>query len=204
MDHQKTDDRAKEQVAAEDARRGDGDDNRQVCECGVCNSIKECEPVAAAEAQTRDLRESFDKTHHLTGSDDGGKDRDEDVTDGLESLPPDRSLRSRGSLDVILRAGRNAGDLDELVENLVDRAGADDQLELSVRLEHALDAVNFLERGLVDLAVIRDNKTKSGRAVRGGYYVRAAADIIGNLLSTFVIIQSHYSFLPLSGPLSCP
>ena len=197
MDHQQAGDRTQEEVAAEDARRGDGDDDGQISKCRVGDSIQEGKPVAFAEAQSGDLGEGLDQTHHETGCDDGGQDRDEDVADGLEGLAPDRSLGRCRRLDVVLGAGGDAGDLNELVKDLVDGTCTDDQLELSVGLEHALDAIDFLECLFVDLAVIRDNKTKSGRAVRGGYYVRAAADIIGDLLRTFVIIQSHTGFLPL-------
>ena len=143
------------------------------------------------------LRESLDETHHKTGSNDGGKDRDENITDGLQSLSPDRCLCSCRRFDVILRAGRNTGDRDEFIKDLVDGAGADDQLELSVGLEHALDAIDFLQSLLVDFPVIRDNETQSCRAVRGGDHVCAASDIIGDLLRTFTVIQCHNGFLPL-------
>ena len=191
VDHQKTDDRAQEQVAAEDSCCGNSDDDRQIRESSICDDVQELEPVAVAEAQAGDLRECLDETHHQTGCNDGGKDRNEDVTDGLQSLSPDRSLGRGGCLDVVLCAGCNAGDCDEFIKDFVDGTGADDQLELSVGLEHALDAVDFLESRLVYFPVISDNETQSCRAVRGGDHVCAAADIISDLLRTFVVIQCH-------------
>ena len=194
MDHQKTDDRAEEDVAAEDSRRGDCDDDGQVSECGICNDIEELEPVRIAEAQARDLCKGLDQTHHQTGCDDGRKDRDENVADGLQHLLPDRLLRSSRCLDVILGASRDAGHRDELIKNLIDSAGTDDQLELSVGLEHTLDAVHFFQCRLVDFAVIRNNETKSGGAVRSAYDVFSAADIRSDLFRAFSVIQCHKKF----------
>ena len=48
---------------------------------------------------------------------------------------------------------------------LVDGSRADDQLQLTVRFEHALDALDVFERFLIELAVVCDNQTESGRAV---------------------------------------
>ena len=196
MDHQKTDDRAQEDVAAEYTRRGNCYDNGQICESGVSNSIEECEPVAAAESQSGDLGESLDQTHHKTGCYDSGQDRDEYVADCLKSLSPDGSLGCCRRLDVILRAGLYAGDLDELVEDLVDGTCTNDQLQLSIGLEHTLDAVYIVKSFFVDFAVISDNQTKSCGAVRCGYDVLAAADIISDFLGTLMIIQCHKNSLP--------
>ena len=64
-DHQKTDDRAQEDVAAEYARRGNCYDNGQICESGISNGIEECEPVAVAESESGDLRERLYQTYHI-------------------------------------------------------------------------------------------------------------------------------------------
>ena len=105
-------------------------------------------------------------------------------------------MAGRIGTDVGLRRGGRAGDGQELVVNLVDGAGADDQLELTVGFKHALHAVDVLQGGLVDLAVIGDNEPQSGGAMRGTDDIGASADIGGDLLSAFAIVQCHV-FLPL-------
>ena len=191
MDHQKTDDRAQEDVAAEYARRGNCYDNGQICESGISNGIEECEPVAVAESESGDLRERLDQTHHKTGGHDCRQDRNEYVTDCLQRLSPNGRLGCCRRLDVVLRAGLNTGDLDELVKDLVDSTCTNDQLQLSIGLEHTLDAVYIVKSLFVDFAVVCNDKTKSCGAVRCGYDVLAAADIISDLLGTLMIIQCH-------------
>ena len=103
-----------------------------------------------------ELRDGLDNTHHQAGGHDGGQDGDEHVAGGLENLFPQRHAGGRGGLDIGLGGRSRAGDGQELIVDLVDGAGADNELELSVGFKHALDAVNILQRFLVDLAVIRD------------------------------------------------
>ena len=191
VDHQKTDDRAEEDVAAEYTCCRNCYDNGQICESGVSNCVEECEPVGCAKVESGDLSESLDETHHKTGSYDCGQDRNEYIADCLQSLLPDGLLSSSCCLNVILGACLYAGDRDELVENLVNCTGTNDQLQLSIGFEHTLDTLYIVKSFLVDLAVISDNETKSGCAVRCGYDVGAAADIISDLLGTLVIIQCH-------------
>ena len=190
VDHHDADDGAEENVAAEDAGGGDGDQNRQQSERGVRNQVQEGEPVALAEGGP-EFRDGFDNTHHQTGGHDGGQDGDEHVAGGLEDLLPQGHAGGCGGLDIGLRGGGGAGDGEELVIDLVDGAGADDELELSVGLKHALDAVHVLQRFLVDLAVIRDNEPQSGGAVRSADHVRSSAYVGGDLFSAFAIIKCH-------------
>ena len=191
MDHQKTDNCAKENVAAEDSCSGDCDDDGQVSERGVRNSVEEREPVGITEAEAGDLRECFHETHHKTGGHDGGKDGDEDVADGLQRLSPQGLLRCSGCLDVVLGSCRDAGHGDELVKDLVDCARADDELQLSVGFEHALDAIDLFQGLLVDFAVVSDDQAKSCRAVSSAHDVCAAADIGSDLFRAFPVIQCH-------------
>ena len=165
MDHHQTDNGAEEDISAENSRRGDRNDNRQIRKCGVRSHIQECEPVGVAKAEARDLRQRFDQTHHKTGCNDRRQDRNEYVADGLEQTDVPGLLCSSCRLDVFLGSSGRACDCQELVIDLVDGAGANDQLQLSVGFEHALDAVDVLECFLVDLAVVSDDKAQSGSAV---------------------------------------
>ena len=99
VDHHDADDGAEENVAAEDAGGGDGDQNRQQSERGVRNQVQEGEPVALAEGGP-EFRDGFDNAHHQTGGHDGGQDGDEHVAGGLEDLLPQGHAGGCGGLDI--------------------------------------------------------------------------------------------------------
>ena len=188
VDHHQTYDSAEEDVAAENSCRGDRDDNGQISKRGVRDHIQEREPVSITKAKAGDLRQSFDQTHHKTGCYDRGQDRYEYIADGLKETDVQRLLGGSCCLDLFLGSCGCAGDGKELVIDLVNGTGTDDQLQLAIGLEHTLNAVYVLECFLVDFSVISDNKTKSGSAVSSRYDIRAAADIIGNFLGAFSVI----------------
>ena len=191
MDHEKTDNCAKENVSAENTRRRNSNDDRKESKRCIGYCIEEAEPVGTAESETRDLSQRFDKTHHKTGSNDSRKDRNENIADRFQKTDVPRLLRSCGCLCLFLGSGGYTCDIKELVIDFVDCTGSDDQLQLSIGLEHTLNAVDILKRFLVDFAVIGDNETKSGSAMRCRGYIRATADIISDLLRALSVIQCH-------------
>ena len=197
VDHHQADDRAQEDVAAEHAGGGDGHQHRQQREGGVGHQVQEGEPVAVTKGGP-ELRDGFDDTHHQAGGHDGGQDRDEHVAGGLQDLLPQGHLAGRRGLDVGLGGGGSAGDGQEFVVDLVDGAGADDQLQLTVGFEHALDAVDVLQGCLVDLAVVGDDQPQSGCAMGRADDVGSSADIGSDLFSAFPIVQCHRFLSPSS------
>ena len=131
MDHQKTDNRTEEDVSAEYAGCGDRYDTGQEYKCRVGDHIQESIPVAARKAG-KCLTESLDKTHHKTGCDDCRQDRNEYVTDRLQQSLPQRFLSGSRCLDIIFGGSRHAGDIEELIIDLIDGSRTDDQLKLTV------------------------------------------------------------------------
>ena len=190
MDHEHTDDGAQEQVSAEDTGRGNGDECGQEGECGVRDGVQELEPCGTVECGDG-FAEELDETHHKTGSDDGRKDRDEYVAEGLQHLLPDRHLGGGRCLYVFLGRRRRAGDGQEFIVHLVDGAGADDELELSVGLKQSLDTFHFFQLFGLDFVVVGNDQAKPGGAVCCGYDVLAAADEGRDLLRALSVVESH-------------
>ena len=201
MDHEEADDGAQEDVAAEDPGRGDGHQNGQADEGGVGDHVQElipggafkgpnefaCEGVGVADG----LAEGLHETHHQAGGHDGGEDGDEDVAGGLQDLLPPGHLGGGGLLELRLGGGGQAGDGQEFVIDLVDGAGADDQLELTVGFEHALDAVNLLQSGLVQLAVVSNDQAEAGGTVGRADDIILAAEVGKDLFRALAIVECH-------------
>ena len=190
VDHNHADDCAQVDVAAEDAGSGGGDQHGQEDECGVGEHIQNGEPVAAAEAGDG-LGQSLDQAHHQTGSHDGRQDGNKDVAHCLDHPLEDGLLGSGGSLDLVLGGGGQAGHGQELLVDLVDGAGANDQLELTIALEDTLNAVDVLQGVQVDLAVVHGDQAQASRAVRGADQVLAAAKSLVDLFGAGCVIQCH-------------
>ena len=190
VDHEHTDDGAQEQVSAEDAGRGNGDERGQEGECGVGYGVQELEPCGIVE-RGDGFAEELDKTHHKTGSNDGGEDGDEYVAEGFQHLLPDRHLGSGSCLDIFLGCGGRASDRQEFIVHFVDGAGADDELKLSVGLKQSLDTFYFFQLLGLDLVVVGNDQAKPGSTVCRGYYVFAAADEGRDLLRTLSVVESH-------------
>lgn len=79
----------------------------------------------------------------------------------LRDLEPEGDLL----LLLLLGGGRNAGHLHELVVDLVHRAGAVDDLQLTGHLEVALGAHGAVDGLLVHLPVVCDYQPEARRAV---------------------------------------
>ena len=193
MDHDHADHGAEIDVGAEYLCRADRNQDRQERERCIGKHVEQREQVRVRHGGER-LCQASEQSAQKTGRHDRGDDRDENVADGLDrSFEPGRLVRRR-RFDVVLGRRVYAGKLNEFVIHLVDRTGADDDLQLTCRLKHALDNVHIFEDGLVDLGVVRDHQTQTGRAVRGADNVLFAADRAQDLRRTFFVIHAYISF----------
>ena len=115
-------------------------------------------------------------------SHDGGDDRDEDIAEYLNGAHKDVLLLRRGLLDLGLGSSLDAAERDELVVDLIDGAGAKNDLELALGLKDAPGAVDVLDGLLVNLGVVGDHQTQTRRAVCGRNNVVGATDVVEHLL----------------------
>ena len=115
-------------------------------------------------------------------SHDGGDDGDKDVAEHLNGTHKDVLLLRRGLLDLGLGGSLDAAERNELVVDLVDGAGAKNNLELALGLKDALGAVDILKGLLVDLGVIGNHQTQTRGAVCGRNNVAGATDVVEHLL----------------------
>lgn len=88
----------------------------------------------------------------------------------------------RGLLDLGLGSSFDATERDELLVDLVDGAGAKNNLQLALGLKDALGAVDILKGLLVDLGVIGNHQTQTRGAVCGRNNVAGATDVVEHLL----------------------
>ena len=122
---------------------------------------------------------------HVVDVNSGNRTRSEN---GQEANALEVNLGAADELARQLRL-RDMGGI--IVVDFIDSSGPDDQLQLSVGFEHALDAVHIVKVGLVDLAVVLDDQTEAGRTVRGLGHIFASADMIDDLLCAFTVIECH-------------
>lgn len=115
-------------------------------------------------------------------SHDGGDDGDKDVAEYLNGAHKDVLLLRRGLLDLGLGGSLDATKRDELLVDLVDSAGAKNNLKLALSLKDALGAVDVLDGPLVNLGVIGDHQAKTRSAMRGRNNVVGATDVVEHLL----------------------
>ena len=99
------------------------------------------------------MTQGFHQTHHQAGSHDGRKDGDEYVAQRLDH-PLGQGLPGGGGFDLVLGGGGHAGDGQKFIVDLVHRAGAQNELELAVGAEHALDPLHMFQGFHVDFAVV--------------------------------------------------
>ena len=126
----------------------------------------------------------------------GGHDRrddgHEDVSEELDGAHEGVGLLLRGGLlHLRLGGGSYVAEGDELVVDLVHRAGSVDDLQLAGRLEVALGARGVVNGGLVDLRVVREHEAQARRAVRGRDHVAGSADGVQYLLSRLPVVECH-------------
>ena len=194
VDHQKADDRTEEGVAAKDTGSADSNQNRQERKRGVGNHIKETVPVGTGKAGDG-LAKGLHQAHHQAGGDDCGENGDEYVSGNLQQFLPPRHLGGGSGLDIVLGGGSHAGDVQEFIIHLIDGSGADDDLDLTVALENALDAIHIFQRFLVDLAVVHRHQTESGSTVSRTDQVVSSAQLVKDLLRTLAVVHGFPPFL---------
>ena len=190
VQHRNAERRAEEDIRPEYTRRGDADQNRQIRNRRHRDQMQKSVPVRVAESRNR-LCQRFHQTHHQTAGYDRRQDRDEYVAERLDDLPPERRLCRGCCLHVLFCRSRCTGNRQKLIINLVDRAGSDDELQLSAGLEHALHAFDVVERLLVDLVVVGNNEAEPRRAVCRGNHVLTAANIHSDLFRALSIVKCH-------------
>lgn len=115
-------------------------------------------------------------------SHDGRDDGDKDVAEHLNGTHKDVLLLRRGLLDLGLGGSLDATERDELLVDLVDGAGAKNNLQLALGLKDALSAVDVLDGLLVNLGIIGNHQAKTRGAVRGRNNVVGATDVVEHLL----------------------
>ena len=115
-------------------------------------------------------------------SHDGGDDGDKDVAEHLNGTHKDVLLLRRGLLDLGLGGSLDATERDELLVDLVDGAGAKNNLQLALGLKDALSAIDILDGLLVNLSVIGNHQAQASGAVRGRNNVVGATDVVEHLL----------------------
>ena len=164
IDHGQTHNAAQEQIAAEHPGGADGHQHRQIGKSGGRNHVQETVPVRPGEGGNH-LAQSLHQTHHQACGHNGGKNGYEYVAQSLDHSLGQGLLGSSGGLDLLLGGGGHTGDGEKLVINLVDGAGADDQLELTVGVEYTLDSLRVLQCRHVNLAVVCDYQPEPGRTV---------------------------------------
>ena len=190
MDHYHAYDRAEEDVAAEYARRRDSDEYGQEYECSVTEEVEDLICAGGCHFGT-DLGHALEQTHDQTCRDDGGKDGNEYVAQRLYHAEGQGLFCGCRRLDVRLCGGCHAADGQELVINLVDGTCTEDDLQLTVRAEYALYAVDILEFFHVYLAVVVGDETQPGSTVCSGHQIISLADEIIDFLRTFAVIHTN-------------
>ena len=119
--------------------------------------------------------------HEETAGDQGGEDRDEDVRDHLDEAGEDVAAGLGFFLGLVLGDLAHAVVGDHVVVDLVDVAGADDDLEHAAGGERPLQVFVVVEGLLVDLGFVRDHQAETGCAVCCCADVGGAADCLDDL-----------------------
>lgn len=203
MNHTEPDDTAQENIPAEYPGRTDGDDHRQIGEGRTGNQIQELIPVRAVECRIC-LPQRLYQTHHQTGCHDGRKNRNEYISQCLHQPFRQRLPGRCGRLHICFRGRRHAGDRQKLIINLVDCPRSDDQLQLSIGIEHALHALHIFQRLGVHLAVVRNDQPETRCAVGGADDVVPSAQVAEDLLSALPVVQCHKIIPPFHLSVQAP
>ena len=119
--------------------------------------------------------------HQETTGDQGREDRDEDVRDHLDEAREHVAASLGLFLRLVLGHLAHAMVGDHVSVDLVDVAGADDDLEHAAGGERPLQVFVVVEGLLVDLGFVRDHQAETGCAVCCCADVRGAADRFDDL-----------------------
>ena len=198
VDHDHADDGAQIRVAAEHlgGRVGDEDGQEGVGCIGeqLGKHIHRAGGIDVQKAVVHHEVQRFHDAHQEAGGHDGGDDGHKDVAQRLDSPLIPGCLGGSSLLHVLFAAALDAGQLDELVVDLVHRAGAEDDLQLTLCLKDALGSLGIFQLLFVDLRVVCDDQTQAGGAMRCRDNILFAADAVQNLLRRVFVIHTASPF----------
>ena len=198
VDHDHADDCTQIGVAAEHlgGRVGDEDGQEGVGCIGeqLGKHIHRAGGIDVQKAVVHHEVQRFHDAHQEAGGHDGGDDGHKDVAQRLDSPLIPGCLGGGSLLHVLFAAALDAGQLDELVVDLVHRAGAEDDLQLTLCLKDALGALGVFQIFFADLAVVCNDQTQAGGAMRCRDDVLFAADAVQNLLCRVFVIHTASPF----------
>ena len=188
MNHNHTDDGAQEKVASKSPGGTDGDQNGQEYEGRVAEQMND--GISSGFRHGRPyVGQTLQKTHEKSAGDDGGNNGYENIAQRFDG-PFEWILFFGCRLFHLVFAGfADAGQFDEFIVNLVDRAGTKDDLQLSGCFKHPLYSIDIFQRFFAALFIVRDHQTQSGGAVCGGDDIFPAADMVADFLCRFSIIH---------------
>ena len=183
--HDHAEHRAEVGVAAEDAGGGEGDEDGEEDEGRVGEGVDHlCQPrplrVGLYQRFALDDEvvrgEDVVQPHQQNAGDDGGDDGDEDVRQGFDEALQQVALRRAEVFCFLCADLFDAGEVEQLSGNFIDRAGAEDDLELPGGEEVALGERDGVHGGLVDFVFVFEHHAQAGGAVRRGGDVLFATD----------------------------
>ena len=189
MNHNHTDDRSQELVSSEYLRRADGDQDRQECKRRVAEQMEDHIGSGLCHLGP-DIAEALQKPHQKTAGHNCRYDRHKNISQRLDRAFEDILFRVGRLFYLFFRRTFNARDFDELVVNLIDRTGSQDNLHLTGSEKDPLYAVDLFHLFLVAFVVVANHQTKSGRAVRGGNQVRLPSDPVVNFPRRLLVIHN--------------
>ena len=143
-------------------------------------SVDVKEPVVHHEVQR------LHDAHQETAGHDGRDNGNENVPQALDGPLEDILLGGRRGFDLFFRGGGESGDGNKLVIDLIDRAGAQDDLKLAGGAENSLDPVNVLYGFRVALGVVRQDQTEPGGTMGGGNQVFLLPHLVVDFLGYFL------------------
>ena len=195
VNHNHTDNRAQIRVGPECLCRGKGDQDLQECICRVAEQIGEyIDRTAGIHGNKSVIDHEIQRVHNSHQETAGNDRRDnghENISQQFDGPHKYILLLSRRLLGLCLGAGCNACNGYKLVKHLVYSSGAQNNLELAGGLEHAFYPFHIFQRFFVCFAVVGNNKTKPGCAVRCRDNVFASAHKIQNLPGCLLVIHPH-------------
>ena len=186
VDERTADDGAQIRVGAKGLSRGVADQDLQNAEGRARDQVGDLiDKVIGVERDKAVGGHKVEGAHNAqqqARSHDGGDDGDKDVAEHLNGTHKDVLLLRRGLLDLGLGGSLDAAERDELLVDLVDGAGAKNNLQLALGLKDALSAVDILEGLIVNLGVIGNHQAQTRGAVCGRNNVVGATDVVEHLL----------------------
>ena len=188
MNHNHTDDGAQEKVASKSPGGTDGDQNGQEYESRVAEQMDD--RIGSGFRHGRPyIGQTFQQSHKKSAGDDGRNNGNKNITQRLDGTLKRILLFGCRLLHFVFAGLADAGQFDELVVNLIDRAGTEDDLKLSCRFKHSFYSFDILQGFFAALFVVCDHQAQSGGTVCGGNNIFPAADMVADFSRCFSIIH---------------